>query len=303
MNGLMTFGMHHAWRRAAARETIPSPDGTGPGPGDGHGRSRARAGPRSTRTATIVGADFAHGMLTVAEEKRRGRGGAGRIRLVEADALGLPFEARTFAFVTSAFLLRNLADLGKGSRRCVASRAPAPASSRSRSRRPTCPAGRRSSAPISTTWCRAWARSWAATARPTPICRSRWSASSRRAGSPRSWRRRPPRRQVPPPRLRHRHHPHRHRVRWRAEARQAAGSPRSSFRSRGKARRPGFRRCSYASRAARSGATGATRSIRGIRRLRRELDLEALMAGGGTRAAGSWSPAASPSSLPRSSRS
>jgi demethylmenaquinone methyltransferase / 2-methoxy-6-polyprenyl-1,4-benzoquinol methylase len=38
----------------------------------------------------------------------------GRIRLVEADALSLPFEARTFAFVTSAFLLRNLADLRQG---------------------------------------------------------------------------------------------------------------------------------------------------------------------------------------------
>jgi len=29
MNGLMTFGMHHSWRRAAARETIASPEGPG----------------------------------------------------------------------------------------------------------------------------------------------------------------------------------------------------------------------------------------------------------------------------------
>ena len=27
MNGLMTLGMHHAWRRVAARQTIASPDG------------------------------------------------------------------------------------------------------------------------------------------------------------------------------------------------------------------------------------------------------------------------------------
>ena len=27
MNGLMTLGMHHNWRRVAARQTIASPDG------------------------------------------------------------------------------------------------------------------------------------------------------------------------------------------------------------------------------------------------------------------------------------
>src|SRR5262249_55557066 len=27
MNGLMTFGMHHAWRRAAARQTLAAPEG------------------------------------------------------------------------------------------------------------------------------------------------------------------------------------------------------------------------------------------------------------------------------------
>jgi len=53
------------------------------------------------RHRTIVGADFAHGMLTIAETKRRTEETGGRIRLVEADALALPFEARTFAFVTS----------------------------------------------------------------------------------------------------------------------------------------------------------------------------------------------------------
>ena len=113
MNGLMTFGMHHAWRRAAARETIPSPDGPGLDLATGTGDLALELGQIHPHR-TIVGADFAHGMLTVAEEKRRAEDTAGRIRLVEADALCLPFEARTFAFVTSAFLLRNLADLRQG---------------------------------------------------------------------------------------------------------------------------------------------------------------------------------------------
>ncbi len=113
MNGLMTFGMHHAWRRAAARETIPSPEGPGLDLATGTG-DLALGLAEIHRHRVIVGADFAHGMLKIAEEKRRGEDAGGRIRLVEADALALPFESRTFAFVTSAFLLRNLADLRQG---------------------------------------------------------------------------------------------------------------------------------------------------------------------------------------------
>jgi demethylmenaquinone methyltransferase/2-methoxy-6-polyprenyl-1,4-benzoquinol methylase len=113
MNGLMTFGMHHAWRRAAARETIPSPDGPGLDLATGTGDLALELG-RIHPHRTIVGADFAHGMLTIAAEKRRAEDTGRRIRLVEADALSLPFGARTFAFVTSAFLLRNLADLRQG---------------------------------------------------------------------------------------------------------------------------------------------------------------------------------------------
>jgi demethylmenaquinone methyltransferase/2-methoxy-6-polyprenyl-1,4-benzoquinol methylase len=113
MNGLMTLGMHHVWRRAAARETIPSPEGPGLDLATGTG-DLALALAEIHRHRVIVGADFAHGMLKIAEEKRRGEDAGGRIRLVEADALALPFESRTFAFVTSAFLLRNLADLRQG---------------------------------------------------------------------------------------------------------------------------------------------------------------------------------------------
>jgi demethylmenaquinone methyltransferase/2-methoxy-6-polyprenyl-1,4-benzoquinol methylase len=105
--------MHHAWRRAAARETIPSPDGPGLDLATGTGDLALELG-RVHPHRIIVGADFAHGMLTIADEKRRAKETGGRIRLVEGDALSLPFEARTFAFVTSAFLLRNLADLRQG---------------------------------------------------------------------------------------------------------------------------------------------------------------------------------------------
>ena len=113
MNGLMTFGMHHSWRRVAARQTIPSPEGPAldlaTGTGDLALELRELHPHRN-----IVGADFSEGMLAVARDKVRAAGDAGRIRLVAADALALPFDDRAFACVTSAFLLRNLTDLRHG---------------------------------------------------------------------------------------------------------------------------------------------------------------------------------------------
>ena len=112
MNALMTAGRHHAWREATARATLESP----PGPildlatGTADLAIAVRALDARRR---VVGADFSTGMLARARAKLGGERGAG-IALVAADALGLPFPDRTFAAVTSAFLLRNLEDLEHG---------------------------------------------------------------------------------------------------------------------------------------------------------------------------------------------
>jgi demethylmenaquinone methyltransferase/2-methoxy-6-polyprenyl-1,4-benzoquinol methylase len=115
MNGLMTLGMHHNWRRVAARQTIASPDGPvldlATGTGD-LAIDLAEVHPHRT----VVGADFSLGMLAVARDKLDGLEETRRVRLLAADALALPFGTRTFACVTSAFLLRNLADLEQGLR-------------------------------------------------------------------------------------------------------------------------------------------------------------------------------------------
>src|SRR5215470_14721376 len=112
MNALMTAGRHHAWRAATARATLESP----PGPildlatGTADLALAVRALDARRR---VVGADFSAGMLGRARAKLRADQGAG-IDLVAADAMGLPFPDRTFAAVTSAFLLRNLEDLERG---------------------------------------------------------------------------------------------------------------------------------------------------------------------------------------------
>ena len=115
MNGLMTVGMHHSWRRVAARETIPIPEGPALDLATGTADLALELSEVHPHRE-IVGADFSLGMLRVGHQKIRRTERARRIHLLAADALALPFGDRTFACVTSAFLLRNLADLRQGLR-------------------------------------------------------------------------------------------------------------------------------------------------------------------------------------------
>lgn len=112
MNSLMTGGRHHAWRRIAAREVVPAPPGPvldlATGTAD-----LALAIRDADARRRVVGADFSEGMLGEARRKLAARGERA-VALVVADALRLPFADRTFACVTSAFLLRNLEDLARG---------------------------------------------------------------------------------------------------------------------------------------------------------------------------------------------
>ena len=67
-----------------------------------------RAG--KARRIPIVGADFSHAMLELAQKKTLEQD----IHLVEADALQLPFADEHFDLVVSAFGFRNLADYDAG---------------------------------------------------------------------------------------------------------------------------------------------------------------------------------------------
>lgn len=112
MNSLMTGGRHHAWRERTARATVAAP----PGPvlDLATGTADLALAIRALDPArVVVAADFSEGMLGQARRKLQAQGAA-RITLLAADALTLPFADHSFAGVTSAFLLRNLQDLGGG---------------------------------------------------------------------------------------------------------------------------------------------------------------------------------------------
>ena len=112
MNSLMTGGRHHAWRRLAADAVVDAP----PGPilDLATGTADLALAVRAVRPAsTVVAADFSEAMLHEARPKLARRSET-RVRLLAGDALALPFRDRTFAAVTSAFLVRNLVDLAGG---------------------------------------------------------------------------------------------------------------------------------------------------------------------------------------------
>ena len=112
MNSLMTGGRHHAWRRVAATAVVAAP----PGPilDLATGTADLALAVRGVRASSmIVAADFSEAMLDQARVKLARRG-VDRVQLLAADALALPFRDRSFAAVTSAFLVRNLIDLPRG---------------------------------------------------------------------------------------------------------------------------------------------------------------------------------------------
>ena len=112
MNSLMTGGRHHAWRRVATAAVAQAPAGPALDLATGTG-DLAFALRQAYPRRFVVGADFSEAMLRHARSKLAARGERD-VPLLAADALALPFHDKTFACVTSAFLLRNLADLAAG---------------------------------------------------------------------------------------------------------------------------------------------------------------------------------------------
>jgi demethylmenaquinone methyltransferase / 2-methoxy-6-polyprenyl-1,4-benzoquinol methylase len=114
LNHLLSLNIDRSWRRCTTRVVPPEPGipvlDCCTGTADlalafdraGDGRS------------PIIGADFCREMLEVGRRKVSKAGAAGRITLVEGDALRLPVPDNTFGVVSVAFGLRNVSDTVRG---------------------------------------------------------------------------------------------------------------------------------------------------------------------------------------------
>ena len=110
MNTLMTGGMHHRWRAAAAAVATEGLQGMALDIATGTG-DLALALVRRPAVSRGVGVDLLPEMVTRAREKALGRGRSGEVTFAVADGLHLPFPENTFACATSAWGLRNMPDL------------------------------------------------------------------------------------------------------------------------------------------------------------------------------------------------
>lgn len=111
MNTLMTGGRDAVWRRLAVRAARAPRAGRALDVGTGTGKL-AVALADAMPGGHVVGVDVTEPMLRQAPAPSFERPGGGRVSLALADALALPFPDATFDCATTAFTVRNVADVG-----------------------------------------------------------------------------------------------------------------------------------------------------------------------------------------------
>lgn len=118
LNHVLSLNIDRLWRRFCVK-TVPANHPTAPildvctGTGD-----LALAYAKATKgRISVIGCDFCHEMLTVAERKVNHR--RANVTLLEADAQCLPFANDLFQVVTVAFGLRNVCDTDAGIREMI----------------------------------------------------------------------------------------------------------------------------------------------------------------------------------------
>lgn len=114
MNRLMSLGMDQGWRRAVADAARLPADGRALDVGTGTGRLALALAERLGPRGRVAAADFAEPMVRAGRPVVRAHPAGYRVQLLVADALRLPFAGERFDTVTSAFVVRNLADVEAG---------------------------------------------------------------------------------------------------------------------------------------------------------------------------------------------
>lgn len=114
-NSVLSFGIHHYWRKRLIALAAPKSDGTDRLVLDVCTGTADLIPLLSRRFGRVIGLDFCRPML-VSGKKKIKKLGSGVLGLVQGDALNLPFADATFDIISIAFGVRNFEDLNRGLR-------------------------------------------------------------------------------------------------------------------------------------------------------------------------------------------
>jgi demethylmenaquinone methyltransferase/2-methoxy-6-polyprenyl-1,4-benzoquinol methylase len=120
LNHFLSLGVDYSWRRAAVRAVPDDVDGPLLDVCTGTGDLAIAFWKKHRGRVQVVGSDFTHEMLAIANRKRDARqipaanAQQKSLTFVEADTQQLPFHDDQFSAVSVAFGLRNVADTRRG---------------------------------------------------------------------------------------------------------------------------------------------------------------------------------------------
>jgi len=110
-NTLLSFGLHHRWKKITASYVPVTTAGRALDVGAGTADLALLIEPRMGENGLVVASDLNHAMLAEGQKKIAARALRQRITCLEANAEQLGFPDRTFDAVTTGFCMRNVGNL------------------------------------------------------------------------------------------------------------------------------------------------------------------------------------------------
>lgn len=109
MNSIISFKRHKAWRKDVMKRMKVEKGSKGLDVCCGTGDWSISLAEAVGENGDVIGLDFSHNMLSVAEEKNKSLQ-YNQLSFVQGNAMELPFSSNSFDYVTIGFGLRNVPD-------------------------------------------------------------------------------------------------------------------------------------------------------------------------------------------------
>ncbi|MGQ3683716.1 MAG: bifunctional demethylmenaquinone methyltransferase/2-methoxy-6-polyprenyl-1,4-benzoquinol methylase UbiE [Candidatus Loosdrechtia sp.] len=114
LNTILSFNLDKKWRTFAVKVSKVAPDAKVLDVCTGTGDLAIAYAKALSNEGKVIGSDFCHEMVRLADQKLRKKGLLGKIKVIGADTLCLPFRDNYFHVSAVAFGIRNVSDLRSG---------------------------------------------------------------------------------------------------------------------------------------------------------------------------------------------